>query len=384
MKKSTFIFIIAAIFHSVVSTGQIKVLPADKSSEGVSETGAFYILPQTVLKIDVIIAADEQLKGPFSDYAGRFLGLDNVNKFDVTTYNIEHVEISSFIEPDPGQIYYVEMTQPASRELKSLTLKLDESGFLLAANDLERPVGDGSERDSEVLEFDISSEGNVSPDFYLPGRVTHTTDTVIRRVTVDTLMEEKYFYRTRLEDKPIEEMAVEALHKIEQIRESKYKLLTGFQETAYASGTIQFMFDKLDKLENDLLDLFRGKIYREYDRYTYYFTPETGGMKNPVTLFRFSPGSGVSEKGSGEKVEISLTANGIEQNVGNNQGTGIAYRVPGFAQAKVLYDGDVLFEDHIRINQFGVIRRLSAQRFNARFNPETGGLESVFYESSDK
>jgi len=380
-----FVFALAMLLTVNVS-GQINVYHVNESAGQPAGKGSFYILPQTVLRVDVVVRADEQLKGPYAEYAAKFLGLEDVNNFDFATYSIENVEISIATEPDPGQLYFVEMPSVDSKDLRTLKLKVDDSGYLLAANDLNQTMPAEPKKTVEVVEFQNPFNGRDLPEFRISGNVTTKVDTIIRKVTVDTIEAEQRFYRARLEEKTTEQMAMEALLKIQQIRDSKYNLLTGFQETPYESGTIKFMFDNLNKLENEYLDLFRGKSFSEYYHYTYYYVPDKKSMKNPVELFRFSTGSGVSNGASGESVQIRFTANGMEQIAGNypESASGIAYRVPGFSMVEVDLNGDLLYKNRITINQFGVVKRLPSRKFNAEFNPKTGGLKSIFLEAGDR
>lgn len=380
-----FIFALA-MFLTANVTGQINVYRVNESVGQPAGKGSFYILPQTVLRVDVVVRADEQLKGPYAEYAAKFLGIEDVNNFDFTTYSIENVEVSTATEPDPGQLYFVEMPSADSKDLRTFKLKVDDSGYLLAANDLNQTMPAEPKKTVEVVEFQNPFDGSNLPEFRISGNVTTKVDTIIRKLSVDTIETEQRFYRARLEEKTTEQMAMEALLKIQQIRDSKYNLLTGFQETPYESGTIKFMYDNLNKLENEYLDLFRGKSYAEYYHYTYYYVPDEKSMKNPVELFRFSTGSGVSSGASGESVQIRFTANGMEQSAGKypETATGIAYRVPGFSVVEVDFNSDLLYKNRITINQFGVVKRLPSRKFNAEFNPETGGLKSLTVETGDR
>lgn len=388
MIRKLLISLIALFFWQVTAVyGQVNVYHVNDFSGQSTGNGAFYVLPRTVLKVDVLVRADEQLKGPYSEYAAKLLGLEDVNNFDFTSYNITNVELTTFSEPDPSQLYFVEMPDVDSKALRTLALQLDNSGFLLSANDLNLSGSEASSGSHELIKFDHPGKSS-STEFLVSGNVTTKIDTIIRRVTVDTVMVEQVFYRTRLEDKSTEEMARIALKKIQQIRDSKYNLLTGFQETAYEAGTIEFMYDNLTKLENEYLDLFRGKSFSEYLHYTYYYVPESRTMKNPVELFKFSTGSGVTQSGSGESVHLLLTANGMEQGTEafpeTTKSTGMAYRVPGYAVAGLSFEGKEIFEGRIVVNQLGVIKRLAPQKFNVEFNPETGGLKSIFLEAGER
>lgn len=363
---------------------QVNVYRISGGSDQPSGDGAFYTLPQTVLKIDVVLKVSEQLKGPYSDYAERFLGLEEVNKFDFTTWAIEEIEISTLTEPDPNKGYYIESPATDSKDMRILSLSLDEAGMLLSAGDLEKVEAKKTVKTREVVVFDNPAEGMHFPEFYTASQVETRIDTIIRRVAVDTAMTEQLFYRQRMEDNSTEEMAVKALHKIEQIRESKYNLITGFQETAYDAGTLKFMFEKLEALENEHLDLFRGKSFSEFYHHTFYVVPKPKNNRFTTTLFQFATGSGITEGKSGEPVQLEMIGTGTAGNEDGTSGTGIAYRSPGKAEVTVSFEDRKLYENRMAINQFGAVKRLPAKKFRAEFNPETGGLKSLFIERGER
>jgi hypothetical protein len=383
MKLRTLIATLVVAFCYISLSAQVNVYHASEKTPATGD-GAFYALPQTVLKVDVIVKATEQLKGPYSDYAEGFLGLEEVNKFDFTTWNIEKLEVTPQVEPDPGQLYFVEMAGTDSKDLRKLNLKLNEAGILVEAGDLEMVQNIKSGKATEVVVFDNPSDGQEFPEFYTSKHVETRIDTIIRRVTVDTAMEEQLFYRQRLEDKSTEEMAVAALQKIEQIRESKYKLITGFQETAYAPGSIEFMHNRLDKLEKEYLDLFRGKSFTEFYHHTFYVVAQPKNGRFSTTLFHFAPGTGITDSKSGEPVQIEVSGISADQSATTANNTGIAYRVPATATVKVFNEDEDLFESRMEISQFGEIKRLPAKRFRAEFDPETGGLKSLYIERGER
>lgn len=385
MKKYLHIYALAiAIFLSAMLPAQVKVYRITDGAGQTAGDGAFYSLPQTVLKIDVVVKATEQLKGPYSDYAERFLGLEQVNKFDFTTWAIEDIEITTLTEPDPQELYYVESAATDLKGLRMLSLSLDKAGMLLSAGDLEKVEAKKVGKTAEVVVFENPSEGMEYPDFYADRQVETRIDTIIRRVTVDTATEEQLFYRQRLENSSDEEMAAKALQSIDQIRESKYNLITGFQETAYDPGSIKYMYERLDRLENEYLDLFRGKSFSEYFHHTFYVVPEPKNNRYSTTLFQFATGSGIVNGKSGKPVQLELTGTGMEEDATATSGTGIAYRLPGTVEVSINFEDRILYKNRMTVNQFGTIKRLPAKRFRAEFNPETGGLKSVFIERGER
>lgn len=390
MKKVT-ILILAFIFGVFPAIAQINVYHANNSSAKPSRNGVFYVLPRTVLKIDVLVKTEENLKGPFSEYAESMLGLKNAVKYDFINYQIEEVDINTISEPDPEQVYYIETGESSSKDFKPLILSVDEAGFLSFASNSDNPVTSQGRVEDEVVIYDENSFLSRKPDnFYAFKNVKIRTDTIVRKITVDTSLVEKFIYRTKLVEKNLQEQALVMVSNLEEVREARMKLLTGFQETAYEAGTMIYMDKQLQKLESSYLDLFRGKIIQSYAIHTFYYVPGNQPGKDGPTLFRFSNGTGVTslKSGTGDEVTLELLANeaaivagefGAPQKDETNV-SGMAYRIPGLANCQVKYDSKELINKKLTINQFGSIRRLPAQKFKVSFNPETGGIITVRFD----
>ena len=60
----------------------------------------------------------ENIKGPYSEYAYKYLGLKNIITENTTTYQISDVDINTASEPDPNQYYFVETNCPIFLGLK--------------------------------------------------------------------------------------------------------------------------------------------------------------------------------------------------------------------------------------------------------------------------
>lgn len=384
--KKTIVLLLALISISPFLLAQVNVYHLGTQQGPPTKNGSFYVLPQTVLQIDVVVRAEEKMKGPYSDYAAKYLGLENVINFDFSTYTILDVSITTLGEPDPKQVYFAELGLIDSKNINSLQLELNNAGFLVEANNLKTTKSVAEIKTKEIVVFEGISSGMNNSEFYVTKQISTKIDTIIRRVAVDTVQKEQYFYRNRIIDRSTEDMALEALNKIEKIRESRYNLLTGFQETAYEAETIKYMDGGLKMLENEYLDLFRGKSTTDYYHYTFYYTPEASTSTVSKTLFKFSTGTGLIENrsGSGENIQIELVPNGLAEPAGSfakaDSENGIAYRLPGYAVVKVKSESQNFIEKRIQINQFGVVRRLPPGKFSVQFHPETGGIKSVIME----
>lgn len=391
MKKSNISFLVLFVLMSMFVSGQVNVIHVNNPASQPAGSGIYYNLPRTLLKVDVVLRVEERLKGPLSEHAERFLGIGDAIKFDNTYYEINEIVVSSHTEPDPEEVYYVEMGQRDSRDPRSLLLEVDEAGYLLFTNTIDKQFGQVTQPDRQVIMIDgtdLPSGG--SEDFISTGRVTPKIDTILRRVAVDTILTEQMHFRFRAIDKPTQELAAEIMETIEEIRDSRYRLITGFQETPYASGTIKYMDTELKKMEQEYIDLFRGKTFYYFEKHTFYYVPDKKPDKSPTTLFKFSNSSGISttRSGAGENVELVIENTGTGPVVENFAGTrraeapqnGIAFRIPEQAIIKIIIGKEELLTERFTINQFGATKRLPVQKFKATFNPKTGGIRQLFLE----
>jgi hypothetical protein len=389
MMKKIIVAIIGVLFMMMSNlTGQVNVISVNEPSGKPAGNGVYYTLPRTVLQIDVIVKVEERLKGPLSEHAEKFLGITDAIKYDNTFYQITDLFLTTHVEPDPEAIYYVEMGQRDSKDPRSLLLELNESGYLLSVNTLDNQTLRATKSSRQIVMIDgleYSTDG--TNEFIHTGKVTTTYDTILRRVAVDTVLTEQMHFRFRTSNKSGQEIAVEILEKIDDIRDSRYRLLTGFQETPYEAATIKYMDTELQEMESEYLDLFRGKSFSYLQKYTFHYVPGKNPDKSATSLFRFSSSAGInqSRSSSGEIVEIQLEAIFSSHPFDGFQETkkpeilqnGIACRIPGSAVATIRIGKEELLTERITINQFGAIKRLPPQKFKAEFFAETGSIKTL-------
>jgi hypothetical protein len=370
--------------------GQVNVIHVNNPASRPAGNGIYYALPRTVLRIDLVLKVEERAKGPLSEYAEKYLGIKDAIRFDNTNFEISETIISIAVEPDSDEVYYVEMGTRDSRDPRMLLLDVNEKGFLISANNIDANSTKAATINNQLVFDGIGHTSGNGTDFAITEMVNIFTDTIIRRVAVDTAMLEQLHFRTRALDKPTQDLANEILDKIEEVREARFRLLTGFQETPYEMETIRYMDEQLQKAEEEYIAMFRGKTFTYFETYTYYFTPSKKQENSAMPVFMFSTSSGVSplRSGVGENVELMLETSGIGQLVEGFAGgngavagqNGIAYRVPAHVNASLKIGKEEIHSESLIINQFGATLRLPVQKFKAEFSPETGGIKKLVLE----
>lgn len=381
------LIVMLSLAPHLFSFGQVNVLEVSNPARQPVSNGIYYMLPRTSLKIEVVVKTEQNARGPLAEYANRYLGITDAILADNTSYTISKVAITPIPEPDPEQVYFIETTPPDPKEAGKLSVLTDESGFLLSVNTLD----DFNSLPAKVVKK-ITIEGEEfhmdNADEFAPAeRVKIITDTILRRIAVDTTLVEQLSFRTRATDKTDADLAAETMEKIEELREARFRLLTGFQETPYETGTLIYMDEELKKLEEEYLAMFRGKSRRFFEYYTYYYIPAATHEKLTVPLFRFSSVNGIGniESGNGDVAGLLIEPAGTGALIEGFSGAvpslsavnGIAFRVPAAAKVTLNIGKEIIHTEQITINQLGAIQRLPVRKFKAEFSPATGSITKL-------
>ncbi len=370
-----------------VSLGQrgVRVTQVQSNEARPGNQGVFYVLPRTVLTVDVTVTRTQQVPGPFAEFAGRFLGLQNVIRQPLTTFEIAEIKISSYAEPDPGQFYYVEFTAPRGKG-DDFFISLSESGLIQSIN---RPFNSEEflKGVSETREF-----GHFGTDatfnYFIESNLQERIDTILERVRVDTLTVERRTLRRSMVEKSQEVRAKEVADFILKIRDKRFEMISGFAEITYSKEALEYMYSEMGKLEEDYLQLFRGLKSSSNINYRFTYIPDPDHGSTAQALFHFSDREGVlaPNRRDGIPITISAERNETTRQLGafesrntdpKSAPTGFFYRIPEHANVSVKAGAILRASARLLINQFGVIANLPANNIGIEFYPNTGSLKSV-------
>ena len=388
MKK----FISTAMLFQVIMVctvySQINVLRIDNSAAPQTKEGIFYSLPRTVVKIEVKIDRVENYKGPYADFALRFLGLKNVVSANSIDYKISDISITTYPEPDPDQYYFVDLGDKISRGEKAGMLSLSDAGVIVGtlpgnadttgnyyhkAKQAEPPADADMDAFGELFKY----SADVS--------VFEKVDTIIRKINIDTMtVERQYFKRTMVEKSP-EQKAKEAADYISKIKDNRFNLLSGTQEVNYNKETLEYMDNQLKTMEKEYLKLFTGISLHKSLIFSYKYIPISNQINTEIPIFKFLRSKGVidlDEQG-GKVVTIKIQRVGNTNTVANylkkvekdSKTQGFSYRIPELARVTVKLDENTQEETQCLVSQLGVVTNLPASKWKVLFHPETGGIK---------
>ncbi|MFZ4523375.1 MAG: DUF4831 family protein [Bacteroidales bacterium] len=390
MKKNIAVFILLQVLFGCIVFGQINVLHIDNGSAPQTKDGIFYSLPRTVVKIDVKIDRIENYKGPYADFALRFLGLKNVVAENSIDYKISSISITTYPEPDPDQYYFVELGDKSSKGEQAGMISLSDAGIILGTlpgvadtigkflrpSKLEETTADG-DKDAFGELFKYSADVSVF----------EKVDTIIRKINIDTMTVERQYYKRTMVEKSPEQKAKEAADYISKIKDNRFNLISGTQEVNYNRETLEYMGDQLNKMEKEYLKLFTGISIHKSLNFSYKYIPVPNQINTEIPIFKFLRSKGVIDldEPGGKVVTIKIQRVGNTNTVANYlkkaekdaKTQGFSYRIPELARVAVKLDENTQEETQCLVSQLGVVTNLPANKWKVIFHKETGGIKGL-------
>lgn len=316
-------------------------------------SGLYYSLPQTMLQLDFLIEETDCEPGPLSDYAPIYFSMEEPIDYAATEYKLLEVRMKSVATPDPNATFFVSVFSGRGGG-KAL--------FDILPNGIIRSIGSGNALD--VVEMPATS-------------------IVPQSTCCQQENDRRGFVSLMTSGKSDAQLAREAADKIAEIRDSKFKLVSGYYETAYLPESFKEMYAKLDAMEEEYLSLFLGKRLKKTVVKTVYVIPSKEVATQTVAKFSETEGFSSGTSGIGNPIMVqTLSLNttaainapsqsAVESMTYDNK---VFYRVPDTAHVKVSYDNETLVEDRLVINQLGVLMMAPFANTRMDFDTSTGQI----------
>lgn len=367
MKRITILLLCAFL-----SAGNIFAQKKDDKKKPATELGVFsggviYSLPRTGIRILVEVSQEKFFKGPFSEYALKYIGVKNAATADAVLWKITDLKMETFGEPDPAEMH------KATGAVASM-LSLSDEGVLVGINSSVK--AETGKTYTSVFTRDVETPREIWPE-----------------MSMHSLIEGKDSARQSGDKmKSFEEKAAEAAHDIMKLRKRKALVLAANYDKLPPDGkAYQVMVDELDKIISDYESLFIGKSYKTTHKYVFEVVPDTKGSK-ALVAFRFSPSAGILPESnvSGKPVMLELDSNAelvrmgeqVSAPVAGETSTGgLFYRIPGVVIARLLNGSEVLAQARLSMAQYGVVTPLpdglSNGEYSIDFHPATGAIQRI-------
>lgn len=341
-----------------------------------------YALPQTVIEVEVVAEKTILKKGPFADYAKKYVGISDIVSADGVDWSLKSVGVSSKGELDPEQYYKLTTSVDYEPNLIALTPEGLLRGFNLKNTSFSKEERDLVLQNDESVNIEYGK-------FSIDPIIKYSEDTIYKVVETDTAFVKIPVLEKQALIKSTEEKAEEAAHQIFKLRKRRFKILTANYEVLPPDGkAYEIIVKELKKLEDEYLSLFIGKKVSSYQSFKYWYSPKKG--EDGGVVFRMSPQMGpvgVNNLG-GKPVRINFKNLDSTRELVMLPTAGLApqklinYRIPGLADVSILSGKSVLFKDRMTIAQFGKIASMPAEvllneNYSIEFYPELGSIKSV-------
>jgi hypothetical protein len=332
-----------------------------KSLDGaktISEGSIIYSLPRTVFTFCVGMERTIEIPGPYAQFAGDLLGLNNVIRRETESWSIESIKVKASAEVDPSEYYVIESTSQFSASV----LALRREGLILDLNPGVPFPGLNStgthEKDAGVFSYsDLGSD-----EYFLV-----QTDTAYRRLTVDSTFVRIPYVVEKKKRLTTGQLAEKAARRLMEMRDGKHLILTG-EATVFPQS--EAAINEINRMEKEYTELFTGKTLKETRTFFYQIIPDKSMAGKPVSLFQFSEATGpqsINGKGANSvKVELVPEQKTKELNlIAKKQPEKDApvydklyFRVPDVVNMKISLDDEVLYRSRVLVYQFGELVQL--------------------------
>ena len=321
------------------------------------QNGLYYSLPQTMLRLDFLIEETEFVKGPLSDYASKYLELEDYVEYEATEFQLLDVKMSTEACPDPSATFFVALATVRGG---------NKAQFDLLPNGIIRSVGIGDPADNE----EVKSLTKIETPKCCPEKTDEKTG----------------FIGLMSAGKTNAQLAKEVADKIEEVRKAKFYLISGDVEMAQNPETFNAMYQKLDEMEKKYTSLLLGKRVSKKVVKTVYVIPNKEVAMQTVAKFSETDGLTVGTGGKGNMITVQTlplnttaainapSQSAVESISYENK---VFYRLPEMANVRVVFDGRTLLEERLIVNQLGVLLTAPLSNSKLVFDPETGQIVNM-------
>ncbi len=396
MSKTSKLLILSLLLFSFSCSHKIYVYSTkpEQVKQYLPNYVTFY-LPQTKIKVELEAERIVRNKGPFANYAKKYLGnLKNIIYKNSTHWKIIDVNISTQPVRDTNNLWVV-----WSNSQLPFLINLSPQGYILSIN---KPVNYNWQRPQTQV-FVKASKLQDSSDYFsiVDQGYKEVYDTVFRTVKYDTIQRTVPIIKSKEIAKSPQEQAKDLANAIFDLQDQRMSLVSGdLDMNVFPDGqALQEMLKGIDKLENKYLALFVGHVDKSIFHYSFDLVPQYKNVIYEQIIFRFSDKIGVLPAKDLRGAPIILEIRSSEstrplKTFNQNQNLlhriqmpkfnqkGIPYRIPEIADVYIKYKGKILAHKKVQIAQFGTlgyipISLLKKRNIQIEYYPNTGALKSI-------
>lgn len=327
-----------------------------------NEYGLVYTLPQSRISVTVAVEKKVSTPGEFYKYAKRYLNANPIQAKSVD-WKIIDVVINPSSISDAGQRYLVTLKGGLNSFImvngQNCPIAINDEEYVPVSNLLELPQVIAAE--PTILELPVAKQA----------------------VTEEMIQSRSSAKRAEL-----------AAEKIYELRRSRNEIISGQAESMPTDGeAMKVALAQTDAQEAALTAMFLGTTSTSVEVMTVEVDPQSVLEGGEAVIARLSAVDGLvaADDLSGAPItmsakvlsrgELPVNEKGIEKAFPKG---GIAYCIPGSADIRVSYEGEVLARRQLELTQLGIVFGLDPALFTSKkepaylhFDPLTGAVKEL-------
>jgi hypothetical protein len=261
----------------------------------ITDGSLVYALPLTVFDITVELERVIEKPGPYAKYAADMLGIKDVITHDSESWSIVSVRLNANEELDPSEFYVIE----SNTLVQTNALALKKSGLIMDISTSMYEKESNISKDLSGQEAKIQFRDMGADEYFIA-----QSDTAYRKVKLDTAFIKIPYLVEKKKQLTIDQLAEKAAKTLLELRDGKHLILTGEANVFPQDGAA---IDEMNRLEREYTALFAGKTLTARKTLTYSFIPQKDMSGKPVTIFKFSELTGVSDATAKEGSPVTVT-----------------------------------------------------------------------------
>lgn len=381
MKPILFTFLSVIIVLTSCKTNY-NVVRVDLNKKPSSTSGFYYMLPKNYLKINITLEKQDDIKGPYSEYAMKYFGLNNVISQNHTQYNIKNVSIETIAEVDTANIYFVE-THSADLKISfgNMGMISDVNCREISTNSIIKEDNETKPNSKDESEYPVLFRKFADLNMY------EKIDTIYKKVKLDTTFIIEKTFKTSMVEKPTDLKVKEIVDYITKLKDARFSIISGDVDAADKKN-LEFMYNELQNQEEQYMKLFTGISINNTLTYSYIYYPETDtntSITNAL-LCKFSVSKGITsdEDADAENIYIKIDNNRQKNHLGKfikeknklqKDKHGFYYRLPAKVEVSILKENSIVYNCIKDIAQMGMVISLPQKNVSIKFDEVTGSIK---------
>ena len=309
-----------------------------------------YALPQTVLTVTVEVVKNTFKRGPYAEYAQKYLGISYAPTADSVWWELTDAKIGTQQEADPSQYYT--LTYSSYPENLQTLFSISGAGVILDfANSWKSSIGKVASANSPEGCSDINLTGRGEKE---------KIDTFYKTIITDTSIVKVPFIKKKILVKTTEYYAQETARQNLKTRNTKIRILRGEEDFHPDASTLKIMVSELEKEEGRYLSMFIGLKHKETFSHTFTIIPTPEFQTKELGYFGAVGGFKDLKAGQDFPVNITLSKESETKptSVPATAKNALLMRIPTMTSVSISCGERTVVSKRLPIYQFGMAQVL--------------------------